>query len=54
MVDDARNAYRFRNKLKATSLDLIFCDMVTYATSATFGGISARSMCRWSWWRCSR
>ena len=39
LVDDARSAYRLRDKLKAASLDLIFCDMVTYATSATFGAI---------------
>jgi len=39
MVDDARGAYRVRDELKAASLDLIFCDMVTYATSATFGAI---------------
>lgn len=37
MVDDARSAYALRDRLKATGLDLIFCDMVTYATSATFG-----------------
>jgi L-arabinose isomerase len=39
MVDDARGAYRVRNELKASSLDLVFCDMVTYATSATFGAV---------------
>jgi L-arabinose isomerase len=39
MVDDARSAYRLRDRMKAASLDLIFCDMVTYATSATFGAI---------------
>jgi len=39
LVDDARSAYRLRDKLKAASLDMIFCDMVTYATSATFGAI---------------
>ncbi|MDQ2946559.1 MAG: arabinose isomerase, partial [Acidobacteriota bacterium] len=39
IVDDARSAYRLRDELKAASLDLIFCDMVTYATSATFGAI---------------
>ncbi len=37
MVDDARSAYALRDRLKAAALDLIFCDMVTYATSATFG-----------------
>ncbi len=39
LVDNARSAYRVRDELKAASLDLIFCDMVTYATSATFGTI---------------
>lgn len=39
MVDDARSAYALRSRLQAASLDLIFCDMVTYATSATFGVI---------------
>jgi L-arabinose isomerase len=39
MVDDARSAYALRSRLRAANLDLIFCDMVTYATSATFGVI---------------
>lgn len=39
MVDDARSAYALQLKLRAASLDLIFCDMVTYATSASFGAI---------------
>lgn len=39
IVDDARSAYLLRDRMKAASLDLIFCDMVTYATSATFGAI---------------
>lgn len=39
MVDDAKSAYALRARLKAASLDVIFCDMVTYATSATFGVI---------------
>ncbi len=39
MADDARSAYRLRDRMKAASLDLIFCDLVTYATSATFGAI---------------
>src|SRR3954451_20391476 len=39
IVDNARTAYRIRDELKAASLDLIFCDMLTYATSATFGTI---------------
>lgn len=37
MVDNARSAYALRDRLKAAQLDLILCDMVTYATSATFG-----------------
>lgn len=39
LVDDARSAYRVRERLRAAPLDLIFCDMVTYATSSTFGVI---------------
>lgn len=39
LVDDSRSAYALRAKLKAASLDLVFCDLVTYATSATFGVI---------------
>jgi len=37
LVDDAISAYATLAKLKAAPLDLIFCDMVTYATSSTFG-----------------
>jgi len=36
LVDQAQAAYALVPKLKAADLDLIFCDMVTYATSATF------------------
>jgi L-arabinose isomerase len=39
LVDDAGSAYALVPKMKAANLDLIFCDMVTYATSATFGTI---------------
>ncbi len=39
IADDARSAYSLRTQLKAASLDLIFCDMLTYATSAAFGVI---------------
>ena len=39
MADDARSAYALRGRLQAASLDLIFCDMVTYATSSAFGVI---------------
>ncbi|TXK26759.1 arabinose isomerase [Pontibacter qinzhouensis] len=37
MVDDVISAYELLPKLKAANLDLIFCDMLTYATSSTFG-----------------
>ena len=39
MVDDVMSAYEVLPKLKAANLDLIFCDMLTYATSSTFGVI---------------
>lgn len=39
MVDDARSAYALLPRLKAADLDLLFCDMLTYATSSTFGVI---------------
>ena len=37
LIDDAQGAYALLPKLKAANLDLVFCDMVTYATSSTFG-----------------
>lgn len=39
MVDKAQDAYVLLARLKAADLDLVFCDMLTYATSATFGVI---------------
>lgn len=36
MADNAKSAYALRDRMKAAGLDLVFCDMVTYATSATF------------------
>ena len=39
LVDDAFKAYDLVPKLNAANLDLIFCDMVTYATSSTFATI---------------
>jgi len=39
LVDSAKAAYALRPRLLAENLDLIFCDMVTYATSATFAAI---------------
>jgi L-arabinose isomerase len=37
MVDSAQAAYALLPRLKAADLDLVFVDMLTYATSATFG-----------------
>jgi len=37
LVDTAQAAYALVPRLKAADLDLIFCDMVTFATSAEFG-----------------
>ena len=37
MVDNAHAAYAVLKQMKAADLDLVFCDMLTYATSATFG-----------------
>ncbi len=39
IVDDAASAYALLPKLRAADLDLVFCDMLTYATSASFGAI---------------
>lgn len=39
LIDNAQGAYGLLPKLKAADLDLVFCDMVTYATSSTFGAI---------------
>lgn len=39
MVDKAQDAYALVPKLRAADLDLVFCDMVTYATSATFAAV---------------
>ncbi len=39
IADDAASAYELLPKLKAADLDLVFCHMLTYATSASFGAI---------------
>ncbi len=39
IADDAASAYAILPKLKAADLDLVFCQMLTYATSASFGAI---------------
>ena len=37
LIDNVQSAYDLVPRLKAANLDLIFCDMLTYATSNTFG-----------------
>ncbi|MEQ8556016.1 MAG: L-fucose/L-arabinose isomerase family protein [Cyclobacteriaceae bacterium] len=37
IVDNPEKAYEMADKLAREHLDLIFCDMLTYATSGTFG-----------------
>ena len=37
LVDTVQKAYELVPRLNAANLDLIFCDMLTYATSNTFG-----------------
>jgi L-arabinose isomerase len=39
IVDDAASAYALLPRLRAGDLDLVFCDMLTYATSASFAAI---------------
>lgn len=39
LIDTVQKAYELVPKLNAANLDLIFCDMLTYATSNTFGTI---------------
>ena len=39
MIDDAEKAYKAVEVMSASNLDLLFCDMVTYATSGTFAVI---------------
>ena len=40
LVDNAPTAYAAVPKIKAADLDLLFIDMVTYATSSTFGTLA--------------
>lgn len=37
LVDNSEKAYQAVKSISAANLDLLFCDMVTYATSGTFG-----------------
>ncbi len=39
MIDNARSAYRAVPQIKAADVDVLFVDMATYGTSATFGTI---------------
>ena len=39
MVDEAQGAYAVLPKIRAADLDLLLIDMVTYATSSTFGAL---------------
>jgi L-arabinose isomerase len=39
MVDNPAKAYQLAQELQAANLDLVFCNMLTYATSGTFGVI---------------
>ncbi len=40
LLDDAESAYVALPKIKAADLDLLYVDMVTYATSSTFGALA--------------
>jgi len=37
LIDNVKSAYELITALQAGNLDLIMCDMLTYATSSTFG-----------------
>jgi|WetSurMetagenome_2_1015567.scaffolds.fasta_scaffold00464_19 L-arabinose isomerase len=37
MIDSPAKAYEVVKKIESANLDLVFCDMLTYATSGTFG-----------------
>ena len=39
LIDNVQSAYELVPRLMSANLDLIFCDMLTYATSSTFGVI---------------
>jgi L-arabinose isomerase len=43
MVDDAQSAQAALDRIRASGIDLLFCDMLTYATSSTWGVISRRT-----------
>ena len=37
IIDNSQKAYKAVKEIEAANLDLLFCDMLTYATSGTFG-----------------
>ncbi|GAB2792606.1 L-arabinose isomerase [Rhabdobacter roseus] len=43
LVDTVQKAYELVPRLNAANLDLVFCDMLTYATSNTFGVVIKNS-----------
>lgn len=45
MIDNSLKAYEALPKIKAADLDVLFVDMVTYATSSTFGAIIREINC---------
>ena len=45
MIDNARKAYEILPAIKAADLDVLFVDMTTYGTSATFGAIIREMQC---------
>lgn len=45
LVDNAKTAYAVVGPIKAADLDVLFIDMVTYATSSTFGCIVREVTC---------
>ena len=45
MVDNAASAYKVLPELQAADPDVLFVDMVTYATSATFAAIIREISC---------
>ena len=45
MIDSPAVAYKKVKEIIAANLDFLFCDMLTYATSGTFGVIAASVRC---------
>lgn len=45
MVDSPQKAYQVVEEMAASDIDLLFCDMLTYATSGTFGIILKTVAC---------